>query len=509
VKKQALIIAAVLAFWTLVTPSAIAVTQKLSLAGFSKAQTDLSQTQIVKIKSLIQNESSLSTAKCTGLIGTKSSAKDLLLARKRAEVTCAHIRRLQPDVQVSSATKKSSVKSQVGTVLIEYSRKPTPTETAPAQQADAYEFAKLPLEACALRETSNFSGAGSKGFPMRSGISTLGEVKISIIPVDFDNAIGVGDPGSMFVDDLGLISDWAKTFSRGKMSYSPSLASSTWLRAPRGADWYTCAECGKGTTAQKQSREAALQELINLADPKVDFKDVDFVYFVFPHKAEAMFGTTIYARESMVQTREGQVRIHAYGEMAGAFMSESQSNRSKIWDHLIHELLHFQGFIGHGPLNGSQLNILTNQWGAAQSVTAWEGFMAGWFNENELLCLDLVKLKQEALVSLSSVDAFGAKPAAVLIKISEEELLVVERRSDGPFSSFPNRDFAAETGFTAYRLNVNGESFRDDRDVAGTEARNFWAYIRENGSILLGQGVDYKSLRIRVLDSNQLKLFTN
>jgi hypothetical protein len=135
--------------------------------------------------------------------------------------------------------------------------------------------------------------------------------------------------------------------------------------------------------------------------------------------------------------------------------------------------------------------------------------MAGWFAESELLCLDSGKLTQEALVSLSSVDAFGAKPAAVIIKISEEELLVVERRSDGPFSSFPNSDFASETGFTVYRLNVNGESFRDDRDVAGTEARNFWAYIRENGSILLGQGVDYKSLKIRVLGSNQLKLFTN
>jgi hypothetical protein len=505
-KRQTFFISAVLAISSFVAPAATATTLQLGSFGFSKSQTTLNVQQKARVKSLVQSANGITSAKCTGYVSASASSKDLVLSRKRAEATCGYIKNLKPSVRVASATKKTSIKSQAGTVLVEYVSKPAPVATTPEQQADAFDFAKLPLDACALRETANFSGAGSKGFPMRSGISTLGEVTISIIPVDFENAVGVGTPGSMFGDDLTLISDWAKTFSRGKMSYSASLASTTWLRAPRGADWYTCAECGKGTTNQKQSRESALQELVALADSKVDFSGVDFVYFVFPHKAEAQFGTTVYARETPVQTGEGQVRIYAYGEMAGAFMSEAQSDRTKIWDHLIHELLHFQGLIGHGPLNGSQLNIMTNQWGAAQSVTAWEGFMAGWFSDSELLCLDAGKLEQDALISLSSIDAFGSKPAAVMLKFSDQELVIVERRSDGPFSIFPNNDFPAESGFTAYRLNVNGESFRDDRDVAGTEARNFWAYLRENGSVLIREVVEFKTVKIRVVNQNQVRL---
>ena len=132
--------------------------------------------------------------------------------------------------------------------------------------------------------------------------------------------------------------------------------------------------------------------------------------------------------------------------------------------------------------------------------------MAGWFSDSELLCLDAGKLEQDALISLSSIDAFGSKPAAVMLKFSDQELVIVERRSDGPFSIFPNNDFPAESGFTAYRLNVNGESFRDDRDVAGTEARNFWAYLRENGSVLIREVVEFKTVKIRVVNQNQVRL---
>ena len=64
----------------------------------------------------------------------------------------------------------------------------------------------------------------------------------------------------------------------------------------------------------------------------------------------------------------------------------------------------------------------------------------------------------------------------------------------------------AAAGFTAYRVNVNGESYRDDRDVAGTELRNFWAYIRENGSIKIETSVIYKSVKIRVLNSSQVEI---
>ena len=65
------------------------------------------------------------------------------------------------------------------------------------------------ISECKLNENRNLTGAGSKGFPLRSTLSPLGKMKIAVIPVDFANASGVGNPGEMFADDLVLIKDWA------------------------------------------------------------------------------------------------------------------------------------------------------------------------------------------------------------------------------------------------------------------------------------------------------------
>lgn len=494
-----------------IAPANVASAGNSLVGGFASNKSTLTNAQKDQLTKLIKLGSNLESAKCTAYSAEKASKTELNRALVRAQSVCTYLQSKSAGLKISSASVKSKSKSLIGKVQVTFKAatniQPTTGATpTPSARPDDFAFAQTALTECALVESANPAGASSKGFPLRYGMKPTGKIGIAIIPVDFDNAVGVGNPGEMFRDDVTQLSAWAKYFSRGKLEYDAVLASETWLRAPKGADWYTCAECGKGTTAQKQSREAALQELVSLADSKVDFTNVDFVYFAFPHEAEAKFGSTIYARSTTVQTKEGSKSIYGYGEMGGAFMPASQIDRTKIWDHLVHEILHFQGFIGHGPFNGSAMNIMTNQWGSAKSVTAWEGFMAGWFGDSELLCLDASKLSKPALISLSSVDAFGDKPAAVMIRLSNEELLVVERRTDGEFTSLPNQDFGSETGFTAYRLNVNGESYRDDRDVAGTELRNFWAYLRENGKVKIETSVAFKNLKVSLVSSSQVEI---
>ncbi len=495
----------------LLGPSHAAGSSGSLIGGFASTKSSLTAQQKTQLNKLVSLGGTLETIKCTAYVAEKASKSELALASARAKSVCAYLKGRELGLRISTAILKSKNKSLVGKVQVSPLKRATggqqPSATpTPTVQPDDYAFAQINLNECALSEISNTSGAGSKGFPMRFGLSPTGKVGVAVIPVDFENAIGAGSPAEMFKDDVTQVTAWGEYFSRGKLDYDVLLASDTWLRAPKGADWYTCAECGKGASSQKQSREAAFQELVTLADSKVNFTTIDFVYFVFPHEAESKFGTTIYARSVPVQTQEGTRVLYGYGEMAGAFMSASQMDRTKIWDHLVHEILHFQGFIGHGPLNGSEMNIMTNQWGSAKSVTAWEGFMAGWFGDSEITCLDVTKLDRPALLSMSSIDDFGDKPAAAMIRLSSEEILVVERRTNGTYTSLPNRDFEAASGFTAYRVNVNGESYRDDRDVAGTELRNFWAYLRENGKIKIDSSVNYKTVKIRVVNSTQVEV---
>lgn len=376
------------------------------------------------------------------------------------------------------------------------------TNNLPNLETNVTKFAS-PLEECRLKETANISGAGSKGFPIRGMRPSTGSFKMAIIPVDFSNAVGVGNPGDMFKDDLQKIIDWGNFYSRGKLSYQPFLASNDWLRAPKGAEWYVCVDCRKGATSEKQSMKQGLQELISLADERFNFSDTQFVYFVFPESAEKNFGTSMYFHNVEIQTNEGIRPVSVYGEMGGHFET---SDRTKIWDHIIHELLHFQGLIGHGPLNGSMLGIMSQQWGNSKSVTAWEGFMAGWFGEDEIVCINKEKITESIILNLSSIDSFDGGKEAVIIRLNSEEVLIVERRTNGLFTDFKGDNNIPEAdAFTAYLVNVNKPSYRNDTDP-DSENKNFWKYLRDQEVVGLKTGVTYSGIKIEVRNKEQLSI---
>jgi hypothetical protein len=280
------------------------------------------------------------------------------------------------------------------------------------------------------------------------------------------------------------------------LSYKVQLNANSWLRAPKGADWYTCVECQKGAKEQKQSRQDGLQQLVNLADATYDFAGTDLLYFVFPYEAEKQFGTAIYSHSSTLQTNEGAISVAAYGEMGGGV--GVVGDRSKIWDHAVHEFLHFQGFVGHGPENGSDYYISTNQWGSSKAVTSWEAFINGWFGSDEILCLDKADITQSLTLTLDPIDNFGTRPESLMIRIDDSQLLIVELRADGPYTNFStctNCRLPSGPGFTAYRLNVNGAQYRDDKDPNSAE-KNFWSYIRQDKRAVFDASVEFAGIKL-------------
>ena len=389
-------------------------------------------------------------------------------------------------------------------------KSPSPQSSSSASsgtQAQVYEDNWLEFEqslsTCQLQETQNITGAGAKGFPSRRSIPSTGNIKIAIIPVDFSNAVGSGDPQAMFRDDVNQIVSWGAYFSRGKMSYEVDLSATSWIRAPRGADWYTCTSCGKGSTVDKQPQQAGIQELVTAADPYYDFSDVDYLYFVVPLQAEQQFGTAPIGGGTF-NSNEGSFSAQAYGEMGGSY--GMQTDRTKIWDHAVHEILHPQGFIGHGPSNGSGYYISTDQWGPSKAVTSWEAFLNGWFDTNEVLCLRKDSLNKEIYISLDSIDNFGAGKESIMIRLSSDELIVIERRGPGPFTTVCTSCFRPnESGFTAYRVNVNAAQYRNDSDPNG-DSRNFWSYLGTQGKPVITNFVEYSGVKITRISETQVKI---
>lgn len=182
------------------------------------------------------------------------------------------------------------------------------------------------------------------------------------------------------------------------------------------------------------------------------------------------------------------------------------TDRNKIWDHAVHEFLHFQGFIGHGPDNGSDYYVSTNQWGASKAVTSWEAFLNGWFDRQEILCIDKADIKSRVTLTLDSIDNFGENRESLMIRLNNSELLIVERRENGNFTSFcSNCGSKTTAGFTAYRLNVNGQHYRNDGDPDAA-SKNFWSYIKSGSTIAFTDFVEYSQLRISRVSSTQISI---
>ncbi len=116
---------------------------------------------------------------------------------------------------------------------------------------------------------------------------------------------------------------------------------------------------------------------------------------------------------------------------------------------------------------------------------------------------------------MGSIDKFDKNPVSVIVKLSDEEAIIIEKRSNGKFTDF-NKDykftyfpqrkkFANKNTYTAYYVNVNNAVYRDDSDP-NSYLKNFWYYLREKNNVALAKSVSSNGVKIEILNSNQIKI---
>lgn len=340
------------------------------------------------------------------------------------------------------------------------------------------------INTCKIRQT-NRVGYENKGFPYSSYIPATGNVKIALVAMDFENAVGSGSVAQKFGDIPAKLESWSNKWSFGNMTYDVQLHPE-WIRAPKSAEWYNCPEChGQGT--RKQSDAESLAQIISAIDPYYDLSGIDFIGIIVPPKADEEFYFGIYGLKT-ANTNEGSQRFSVYG---GLGITEKVS----LWDLFIHEILHFQGFVGHGPGNGTEYGIMMMQWGRSKAVNIWEGFVAGWYGQNEVACVDARDIDGGLFVELGSIESFGAGYEGLIIKLNSEEALVIEHR----------KVFGSE--LTAYRLNVNAPTYRDDMGGRLADSRNWWSYVLEgDGNIRIDKSITYGGVTITNLENGKFQV---
>lgn len=351
------------------------------------------------------------------------------------------------------------------------------------------------LNVCQIEQTRRIPGdpPQPKGFPLNYElVPATGDVNIAIVPVDFIDVPGDDALLEQWASEVYTLEEWSAFVTGGKLNYKVHFANE-WVRPPREAKWYGCPSClrliqgdyNEEPVVQLQSTEAAINEVLVAGDDLYDWENIDFIMFMFPPRAEAEpHYVRLYSHGGNFRTpNAGRFDVPTFGGFMGWFAPEFTN--FTVWDLTLHEVLHEQGLMGHGPFNGSDLSVMMNQHGYTKALLSWEAFLMGLYDEQQIGCLSietLESMEEPFTYQLNSLDAVGAGDegdVSLMVRLSDKEILVFEYRTDGPFSTLPSEWH----GITVYTINVDKPQFRcdgcDDLTTEEYEERNFWRYLKD------------------------------
>lgn len=368
------------------------------------------------------------------------------------------------------------------------------------------------LDVCRLETNLRHQDGSRRGFPYAAHKTiALDTVRIAVIPLDFPSY--QGDPASIerIHEDLLEAVVWSENISGGKMRYELVFVDE-WLTLPYDQEYYPVYGVD-AFSAERQSRQAGLDQAFLVADPFVDFSTIDFVYFYFPYESVLNQQTSLYG---VVNTTTPRTQIRNL-DVFGLFQKRNYED-NQYWTHFVHEVLHSQGFVGHGPCMFCPYSIMTDDWGYAKGILTWEGFLADWYDETQLNCVDSSLLEEPLIFKLDSIDTLAAAPgdSNLMVKLSDTKMMVIEYRSTGRYSTLPP-EFQ---GIFIYVMDLeNGSQYPQNSRLPQLEndKDNHWYVIYPTDATRGGfspfpfvhsvnQEVTYDGVHIRVLSTNVVEV---
>jgi hypothetical protein len=336
------------------------------------------------------------------------------------------------------------------------------------------------INQCKLQDLRPDYGMGGRmstqntSFPLRNpNIPPNGNIQIGIVPIDFADSpaeVGVKELMSGHLKD---VDNWLEFTTNGVTKYTWHMPEN-WLRMPLESQFY---QFGKQNVSsdggyikvsdQLQETSDMATQIFSAAEQFLNLSEMDYVWVVLPPTTTnvdwGLSGTAI-----PVKTSTSQYSLHMYG-MANILWNE-QTKVVPTYSIMLHELLHAHGASQHAPGNEYALH-LGNSIGTVMG--AWDSFIMGWRPDSAFACVDSSTLT-ELEIELTPLDHKQRGFKAAIIRLSDNEAIVIESRRKGPFS----HDWVDGAAFvTAYLVDSSKLSLRFDGD--NERVKDYFSYYLE------------------------------
>ncbi len=423
-----------------------------TLAAYSGSTTTLSSLQKSQIRDTIDTNPFAEKFICTGIRYYDQPMSVNIMVRKRAKEACAYAKELNPELSTWFQNKPTRARSYAGRVLL--------TVKSPATNP-ALAAARVDSEQCKIEENSLYRN-GALAHPTRpfKGNATAfpfnptelpieGEINVAFIHIDWQDLPGSQADYDHYVEQVQYFEDFYWMVSENKLKMNVQITED-WLRADGSykdvaTDWAGEAQRGSGAEKQKFYDVA-----VAASDPYIDFSDIDIVFFGLPKQGTVFEGGGPHEfgidYNAWLKTDEGNIYDTA---TAGDFFKIIESQPE--WVYYVHEVGHMIGVPHQAnedenrpgvalekvmPFGG--WDIMSNQGGIQKTISAWLRWLAGWLDDSQVVCLDRESLDETLLVELTEINQVQADTEAVVIKISDSKVIVIESRRESDYFDFPS-----------------------------------------------------------------------
>ena len=349
----------------------------------------------------------------------------------------------------------------------------------------------IPKNDCQLRSQDGNKSLNI-GFPRQNDrLKTSGEIRALILPLDFPDVVGMGDP----IDDYYEMAKGTYEFfyrqSNGEVNIKFEIYPK-FIRMPFISSKYQLGTWNAGDPG------GYWQALISTADEFVDYSRFDVVYALSPKNIPWTSIAYGPANPWTIQTNDGPLKN---GTHSGA--DAYQQFPGAGWKWMAHETGHLFGL--HDlytersvkPTFGSW-DLMSLNWStSAIELSAWNRFILGWLRENQFKC-ETIETLGAGVQARTLIPLVEDKPGlrAQLIRLSPSTILVMEYRRTGGLDQIPvNQD-----GLLVYTV-----------DTKIPTMKGGWKVQRRSGStsldltdaaLKIGDEITVQGITIKVLSMN-------
>lgn len=334
---------------------------------------------------------------------------------------------------------------------------PSPSPTASASNEDTNSFLLANPELCRISQSSNPNSQLRTGFPRSPDLAIRNDkIVVQLIYVDFPDLTDPAPPRND-VDYWKVgVNGFFEATTGGEINFEWRFED-RYLRMPRAISEYEITREKMGDFTR------FVQDGVSLADPSVDFTDVDFVVVVMPPnvtRSQAdVSPALILSPQRPFRTAEGAV---FRGTLAAA---DTRFGDGYLL--IVHEFGHllgledyyFYGWTNSMPLHDQfkfmgQFDNMNYAPGDSREWTAWNRWALSFLKDDKVRCVDPKSLRDSTHV-LSAASAETSRSQMVVIPTSSTSAIVIESRRNLRYDS---KARTISNGLLVYRVNTKNRS---------------------------------------------------